>query len=287
MARARTFEMERLTKENAALFEENAHLRDVASNAELVLNLADKQKTRVAYRLADDSTGTVLSCVFDTQPGSYPHVLLSGRFTPPTDGDGRIFFDCSQPVWEQVVDFSRSGAIPEGRMPSLLAQARLWNVTCLVDALEARTPGVAFFKDLEDGQGFTARFNFVDVDPASDARRALKVRSPALDQEWGVQIRKDCVCVYPVEGYTAGLWPSWRLCTVGLALKDESVQQKQTSQFYGLNPQLSYAWSGWGYTLDQLVSAQIARFEGALVVELEVTKTRQPIGGKGVWPGLS
>ncbi|KAK9805442.1 hypothetical protein WJX73_007712 [Symbiochloris irregularis] len=143
-------------------------------------------------------------------------------------------------------DFARCGAIPEGQQPALLAQARLWNIEPLVNALEARVPGISRMQRRGTSGGFAARINFTLLDPFDHAKLKQEVR--AIDTEsWEVEVSSFGInCI--------------------LATCEAGEEKIAPSHWWG------WAWKGWELTYDEAQSSAIARSHGCLVVELDINK---------------
>lgn len=156
-------EVAALKLETGTLKMETGKLQAALADAEEGLFLRNQPGKRIQYVLSDGTTGSFLTTLFDRIPAANIGIAPQDFQQVPTGRMKRVFIDCDVETWRHVHGFGRCGVIPDGLQPTLLAQARQWSIQPLVEALEARIPGIVKFERNGTG-GFTAHMHFVGLD---------------------------------------------------------------------------------------------------------------------------
>lgn len=156
----------------------------------------------------------------------------------------------------------------------LLDQARHWNLTRLVQALEALTPGVSVTRH-PGGKSCTVQCRFVSVFGQLSKKKTLEYTFCLSEQRlWLVFLREDGVFleVNPLPGeddhHDDYEFPTGN-STVRILLKEKVLEHVVRNQkWIEAVPGIQFAEHGIGY--EELASEPLARAHGCIVVEFEV-----------------
>ncbi|GAQ81719.1 hypothetical protein KFL_000890080 [Klebsormidium nitens] len=121
------------------------------------------ERDRFEYVLAlNGQTGSISRSVLASDPDSLLYKMYGGDWDYARDNEGRAIVTCHPQRWAAVLEHLATGGVPAERDPLLLEQARHWNLSRLVDGLEALNPGVIVTND-SDLMGFTVRCTFTTL----------------------------------------------------------------------------------------------------------------------------
>ena len=119
-------------------------------------------RDRFEYVLAcNGQAGSVPRSVLASAPESILYKNFCGEWDYARDKGGRALITCHPERWAAILEHLATGAVPAERDPLLLEQARYWNLSRLVEGLEARFPGVIVLEN--DESHFKVLCTFEDV----------------------------------------------------------------------------------------------------------------------------
>lgn len=206
---------------------ETGRLEAALADAEEALFLRNQPGKRIQYVLADETTGSFLATLFDRIPAASMGIVTQGTGQTQTDEPGRakrIFIDCDSKTWRHVHAYGRCGVIPNGLQPTLLAQACQWSIQPLVEALEARIPGITRYERKEETGGFTARMHFVGLDLHSSGAMELDVVGDKKNKEiWSIKVNDRGIWCYLRQ--CASEEPHNRAVSLSIVIKDEVISR--------------------------------------------------------------
>ena len=247
----------------AELEKELTHAREAGARR------ADARE-RFDYVLAcSGQAGSVPRSVLASAPESVLFKTFCGEWDYARDKEGRALITCHPERWAAILEHLATGAVPAERDPLLLEQARYWNLSRLVEGLEAKFPGVVLLENDESHFKVVGTFTNV-MERFSTGQKGLSLSFSAVGGRWWVlkaydhgifvasERAPDMSEYKPITAVSF----SWRVL---LRTKELAHRQAlEESLRVGLH------WNRLGYSLHQMVSEPLARGHDSLVVELEV-----------------
>ena len=230
----------------------------------------------VGYRLVGGSCGWVRRAALAERLADTPlGRQLLGQEQAPRDDNQRVIIDCHPTRWAQIAEFIACGAVPDRPGTEIIAQARAFGISALVERLEAAIPGVDFLRSSSGGaETFRARFTFCGVVESLVQSKPLSLSVyDSDDLLWTVSLQPQHFTVTVAHGHPES---AARQAPVQVRLKlslrargdqGRHLQEERECPFV-----LSKTWLEGGRTLDELVSEEVALHRGGVAVQLDVAR---------------
>ena len=224
------------------------------------------ERERFEYVLAfNGEVGSVPRSVLAADQDSLLYKMYGGDWDYARDKTGRALVTCHPQRWAAILEHLTTGAVPAEWDPQLLAQARHWNSSRLVDGLEALSPGVVVTSD-PGSNSFKARCTFVSVISQLAAGTDLMHTTFTTDRGrwWGVEVNEGGVRLWAL--MMPGEYEKSPIIKAPLLRWRVLLRSKELL----VTGRDEFNWDNVGYSYQQLVTDPLARARDSLVLEVEV-----------------
>lgn len=271
----KVIEAKRETEERTAYI---AQLKEELRRTREAGALCADEKDRFEYVLAlNGQTGSISRSVLASDPDSLLYKMYGGDWDYARDEEGRAIVTCHPQRWAAVLEHLATGGVPAERDPLLLEQARHWNLTRLVEGLEALNPGVIVTNDA-DLMGFTVRCTFTSLTQqmSTGTKSARLTFAAPRGRWWAVRLCERGIFLWSVtvpggdsrDLKSIRIFRKWRL----LLHARESIEVASTKLEYaaGREDDWGHSWGRWGYSFHELITEPLARAADCLSVEANI-----------------